>query len=250
MIKLPEKSCLCFVLSSTRYGEDSAIISLAGEEGIFSVLARGVYKANSILKPLLITGNLLKLSYREGRHDFGIAVSLQVIEDNSALSSDYVRSCFLLFLQEVTFRLFQYGDSFPSHDIYLILYHLSHGSDVLSSALLALGCYARTLGVDSKTNGCVLCGRSDKLTSYSLELGGFICEECRKIKNIPPVETMQLYVFKYAFSPLKEETFLRKVPEKEGKIVLDDLLRHFCTCFDLHPWKTLSLFLDALEESK
>ncbi len=248
MMKLPEKSCLCFVLSSTRYGEDSAIVSLAGEEGIFSVIARGVYKPKSNLKPLLISGNLLRLSYREGEDGFGIAASLQVMEDNSMLSARYENSCFLLFLQEITFALFRYGDAFPSHDIYLILRHLSKGNDPLTSALLVLASYARALGVDSKIDGCILCGRKDKITTYSLATGGFVCKDCQEKKHVPEKGKLELYILKFIFSPLTEESFLHQVPEKEGKKVLEDLIDHLSSCFDMKPLKTLSLFLSSLQE--
>ena len=110
MIKSPVKRGSFLVLGSNRYEDTSALITLASQEGIFSVLAKRVYQPKSNLKPLLIFGNYVDLEYRY-QEKISIASSLSVLYDASFLSSDYSKAMFLLFLQELSNTLFRYGDS-------------------------------------------------------------------------------------------------------------------------------------------
>ena len=64
MIKRETKNTIALVLGSTQFGENSAIVSLAGEDGLFGLLAKGIYKPKSQLKPLLITGNIVQVEYQ------------------------------------------------------------------------------------------------------------------------------------------------------------------------------------------
>ena len=101
MISLPLKDSLCYVLSVSPFKEDSAVITFAGEHGLFSGLAKGIYKPKSPLKSLLIIPDLVKVDYRETSDGLNLVSSAQVIEENSLLCQDYGKSCFLFFLHNM-----------------------------------------------------------------------------------------------------------------------------------------------------
>lgn len=247
MTKLPTKQCLAFVLSNNKFGDDSAFVTMVGENGLFSVLAKGVYKAKSSLKPLLISGNLVKLEYKEGKDDFYLATSLLLIEDNSELLLDYQSSCFLFFLQELSLSLFKYGDSYPYEQIYRILKKAKDKGDLLGLSLLTIGTFFKIMGIDVNTKECVCCGKSHDIVSYDLNLGGFICKDCLKNSGIIQKDEMLLHVLRYSFKPIDDFVLNKKVPKSEGIYVLKDLVDYLVSYFSLNQIKSLSMLLQAIE---
>ncbi len=244
MISLPLKESLCFVLSVTPYQEDSAVITFVGEEGLFSGLARGVYKPKSSLKSLLIVPNLVKLDYKETSSGIRLISSCQVVEDNSLLAFDYQKSCLLMFLQELSLSLFRFGDSYPSHDIYHLLSSLKDHDEILSYSILLLGIFYRSLGIDEVTDKCISCGKTKNIISYNLVKGGFLCSDCKGEETIS--SDTKLYILKFAFMPITSDLLKKKVPKEEGKEILSELLNHLINYFDLKPIRSFSLLLEAI----
>lgn len=247
MIKPEDKDTTALVLSAAPYGENSAVISLAGNEGLFSVMARGVYKPNSPLKPLLITGNILSLSYRSHSTGLKSASSVEVRFDASSLLKDYVSSCLLLYLEEQSLALYRYGDPYPYLEIEALIKTLSIGGDPLSLSLLMEATFYRSLGLKMNTEGCTRCGKKSPIVSYDLDEGGFLCSDC--LLEVPQAEKKEkddLYVLKFAFSPLSASLLSKKVPKASGLRVLQDLNRQLESYFDLRPNRSFPLFLSAL----
>lgn len=244
MISLPLKESLCFVLSVTSYQEDSAVITFVGENGIFSGLAKGVYKPKSPLKPLLIVPNLVKLDFRETASGIHLITSVQVVEDNSLLAYDYQKSCFLMFLQELSLSLFRFGDSYPSVEIYHLLSALKHHDEILSYSILLMGIFYRSLGIDETTNACLICGKTKNIVSYNLEKGGFLCKDCKGDEDL--VSETKLYILKYAFMPITDDLLKKTVPLVEGKEILSELLHHLIHYFDLKPIRSFSMLLESI----
>lgn len=246
MISPERKTSEALVLASSPYSEDSALITLAGKEGLFSLLAHSIYKPSSPFKPLLIIGNVVKIDYRVHSTGLNSASSLEVVFDASSALSSYSSSCFLQFLEEMSLALYRYGDSYPYEEAEEIISALIEKKDPLSLALLLLGVFYRSLGLKIETSSCVLCSRKDEIVSYSLEEGGFLCKSCAEIHNIESKPKEDLYVLKYAFAPLREEILSKVVPPASGRRVLRDLIQQLESYFDLPPLRSYSLFLDSL----
>ena len=60
---------------------------------------------------------------------------------------------------------------------------------------------------------------------------------------------MKLYILKYAFSSLSKTILDMKVPNKEGKEILSELLNHLIDYFDLKPIRSFSLLLEAIDNN-
>ena len=235
------------VLSSSKFKDDSAIITLSGQNGIFSLYARGIYKPKSPLKPLLIVGNFVSVEYKVSQNGPGFASSLKVIEDASLLYQDYKSNCFLLLLQELSLSLFRYGDAFPQEEVMRLIFKLQDHGDSLSLALLLLGIFYKRFGLNIQTKECVVCHKSDYIVSYSLQEGGFLCQNCCNDLHKECFNEMDLYVLKFAFSPLTDDILNKKVPQESGVNVFLSLLENLILYFDLKPLRCLPLFLQAIQ---
>ena len=246
MIKRETKNSIALVLGSTQFGENSAIVSLAGEDGLFGLLAKGIYKPKSQLKPLLITGNIVQVEYQSAAKGPNIASSLRVNMDVSSSLMDYASSCYLMYLQELSLSLFQYGDRFPYEEMKKIINALKEGKDVLSLSILTLGVLYHVLGIEINTDHCIHCQNRKNIVSYSLEEGGYLCKNCLSKFSLSEKEEMDLYVLKYAFMDLNEDILSKVVPKNSGIRVLSELNDNIIRYFDLKPMKSFSLLLNAL----
>ncbi len=235
------------VISVSQYGEDSAIVSFATDSGLVPLLARGIYKPKSQLKPLLIVGNLLKIDYKHTEKGLYIASSLLVIFDASEAMSNYQESVFLLLLSELSMTLYKFGDSYPYKEASTLISSLLNKGDCLSTTLLLLGTFYRSLGINENVNSCIGCGKKEDIVAYSLQEGGFLCSKCLEgYKNVEPCSTLELYVLKFSFMPINQVYLSKTVPQKEGLKILNGLLNNLVDYFDLHPIKTLPVFISAL----
>lgn len=230
------------VLSSNQFKDDDSLITLVGSNGIFNILAKNVYKNNSKLKPLLIVGNQLDLEYTKSK-DIFFAISCNVISDCSCLMKDYSTSIFLMFVQEISIKLFKYGDDFPMNDCGLIFQSLIETKDVLSSSLLFIGIIYKTLGIAIQTNSCVYCSNNHVVT-YSLKSGGFICKNCLTNEDNEIKDKMDLYILKFSFSSLNKDILSKHVPIDSGKRVLIDLCQNLQSYFDINEFKTLDFLVN------
>ena len=240
-----KENTTAIVLGITPYQDDSAIVSLAGEKGLFSLIAKGIYKPKSNLKGLLISGSLVNIEYLVSKKGPHFASSLQVLEDASMLMMNYSTSLYLMYLQELSLSLFAYGEMFPYFEIKKLLNALKNGGDVLSITLLTLGVMYRRFGIEMNVESCQKCHRKNNIVSFSLLEGGFICKDCLTDED-NYLDTMDLFVFKYAFSSIDEKNLKKIVPRGNGLKVLVKLNEYLLSYFDLKNMKSFSLFLNAL----
>jgi DNA repair protein RecO (recombination protein O) len=248
MIQGKSEESTGLVLGATPFKEDSAIVTFACESGLIPLLVPHVYKPKSPLKPLLLAGDYLKVTYRVRETGPNIVSSAEVLFDSSASFTDYATSCYLLFLQELTLALYRYGDRYPYEDISLLIRALIDGKDPLSVSLLTLGTFYSSLGIEENVTSCFACGRTDRIVGYSLEGGGFLCRGCLEPNRGHEASGLELHVLRYAFSPLSPLMLGKKVPAKEGEKILCALTENLLGYFDLRPIKSLPLFLSATEK--
>jgi DNA repair protein RecO (recombination protein O) len=235
------------VLSITRYKDDSAIVSLAGNMGVVSCLVKGVYRVKSPLKSLLFTGNILMVEYSHLNDGLLFAYSTKLIFDASPLLSDLNASSFLFFLEEISLSLFHYGDTFPFEEVFSILKGFSDRKDSLSLSLLFLGSIYRSLGLEVNIRNCIRCGRNHGIVSYSLREGGFLCRDCLSEED-EKKDDMDLYVLKFAFSHVDTHMVSKVVPKRNGLKVITDLYQHLMEYFDLKGLKSFAFLLKNLSD--
>ncbi len=246
MIQKEKTNAIGIVLQVSPYKEDSAIVSFGGKKGVFSMLAKGVYKKKSFFKPVLFVGSILDLEYLKTENDFGLLCGCASLLDSSDLFQNLSSSAFLFYLSELSSRLFHYEDPFPFEDVYLLLKRLKEGGDVLSLSLLLLARFYHCLGIEMNQKNCVHCHSTKEIVSYSLKEGGFLCKNCKEENE--EKSKMDLYVFKYAFSNLDEEILSKKVPFENGYRLLLQLEDYLLDYFDLKGISSFSFLLKVLTE--
>lgn len=235
------------VLSSTPFKEDSAMVTLAGENGIFSCLAKGIFKPKSNLKSLLITGNILEVDSSELNDGFCYAYGTKTLFDASLLLKDIRTSSFLLFFQEICLSLFHFGDSFPFDDVRQILSSMSEDGDVLSLCLLFLGRIYHSLGLSMNVHNCIRCGNQVDIVSYSLKDGGFICKNCLHENEIK-VDDVDLYVLKFSFMELNPGILSKKVPFENGNRVFVKLYENIMDYFDIPHLRSFPFLIKTISD--
>lgn len=248
MRKYSRKETDALVLAANPYGENSARITLAGSSGVFSLRANRVYKPNSPLRPLLMVGSRVSVSYKEVSDDLKVASSLHVLEDSSSLWTERKSISLLRFLSELSRRLYHYGDSFPVNEVRKVFSSLENGSDILSGCLLILGARFKSLGLKRNTSECVSCQKKEDIQTYSFQEGGFLCKDCAKELGIDKVPERDLYVLKFCFLPLNDKLLAKKVPFASGIRILNKRVQYIRDYFDLKPLQTLGLFQSSLED--
>ncbi len=246
MIQKEKTNALGIVLKISPYKDDSAIVSFGGEKGVFSLLAKGVYKKKSAFKPVLFVGSILDLEYLKTENDFGLLVGCESLLDSSDLFQNLTSSAFLFYLSELSSRLFHYEDPFPFEDVYLLLKRLKAKGDVLSLSLLLLSRFYHCLGIEMNPRCCVRCHTTLNIVSYSLKEGGFLCENCKGENEAK--SKMDLYVFKFAFSDLSPEILSKKVPFENGYRLLLLLEDYLLDYFDLKDIASFSFLLKVLND--
>ena len=239
-------SIVGLTVSASKYNETSAVVTLATEEkGLVSFLCNRIYDAKSQLKPMLIIGSTVEVFYSERGTSAYTARQVRVVYDGSSLYQSYVKTCFLLLMQELCGKFFDFGDSFPVKEAQSIVSALADGNDPLSLSLLLVGSLYRSLGITIDTAECVLCHAKENIVSCDLEMGGLLCDDCAKRKGIAVRDNMTLHVMRYAFMKPDGKNLSKKVPQANGEGVLRELCSYLCSYFDTKEIKSLLPFIEA-----
>ena len=238
------------VLSVSNYLDDSAISSVITNNGIYQVIIRHGYKIKSDLKNLLIPFNYVDLELKNNKDKLFNATYCKVIKDYSNGFNNYAKNLFLQCIIQLTLSLFHLEDKFNIEYLIDILDKFNDDGDLLSLLILLIGNYYKLLGITKETNKCVLCNKKNDIVSYSLKQGGFLCKECaiKNHKSIKPKN--ELYVFKYVFKDINNETLNKIVPKDEGIKILTKLTKHLEDYFGISKLSSINNFILFLINEK
>lgn len=228
------------VLSVSPYKDDSAIVTMATQQGVQGILCPHVYRARSSLKSLLLVFNLVEVDISSTDDDFSIARQASTLNDISASYLDLKKNFFLSFLQETSMAFFRYGDSYPLNDVSFLLENSDR--NLLTLSLLYIGTVYSSLGIRIDTRECVKCHRKDHLVNYSYQDGGFLCSDCSK----EFCDSMELYILKFVFMGIDERSVAKVVPREAGRKILLGLLQNLMDYFDIKKISSLSMLLEAI----
>ena len=166
-----------FICNKVNYSDNDAIFNVLTKEGKKTFKARGVNKItskNATSCNYFMISEFLTSSKSENSNQ--TLKSSSVIKlykecyDDLLLSSTYLCICSLLD---------QLSDEINGYDIALKcfdkLQEKVYPLNVLNYFLKIL---TNALGYKANLNGCVSCGKKDNLISFSLESGGYICNNC------------------------------------------------------------------------
>lgn len=245
MIKAKLNDIAGIVINVNQFKDDSAIVTLASENGLIPVTANHIYQVKSSYKALLNIGSIVQVECRQKSEGPLFVSSVNTILDMTPLYSSMDSASFLFFFSQLSALLFQEGDNYPYDAIKKILGAVKGGADLLSSTLLIVGSFYKDLGLKQEVDCCIKCKNTKGIVSYSLKDGGFLCKNCLSSSS-EIKDNLELFVFKYTFSEVTEEALKRVVPKDYGIKVLLLTTRYLLDYYDLKKCESLDLFLCSL----
>lgn len=193
----------CFVLSQTDYGENSLLVNvLTIEFGKLTFVASGVKKTTS----KNASGILL---YTKSEFTFDYVENKTMFRLKSAKTKDYYRNLHedieyiaasALISEASDHLLLTDGDLELQQSIYLLLEEAySYLNEKRNSKLIVALYLAKLLqifGTSMEVDECVLCGKK-KVSSFSVEDGGYLCADCANKKHIRFLEPSILIAIRH-----------------------------------------------------
>ena len=134
----------------------------------------------------------------------------------------------------------------------MILDSVENNYDLLSLLLLFLGSVFKDLGLKQNVDSCVFCSNKKNIVSFSLDEGGFICNNCLSRKNsFIKKDNTDLFVFKYVFSNQITDSLLkRKVPTNSGILILKQISSYLQEYFGVEKFSSIDTFINYLINEK
>jgi DNA repair protein RecO (recombination protein O) len=179
------------VLSQSLYKENDALVQVLSKDlGLMTFIAKGVQKMTSKNRAVI-------QPYSSYRYHCDLkSGALQTLKNgerlvsNHHISSDLYRSSLAALISELTFFLLKnevnevrYAHSFHQLDA---LMRLVDQSDHLQHVfILALILFINDYGIEPLMDGCVLCGDTQRINSFSVEEGGLVCSSCQREIHSP-----------------------------------------------------------------
>ncbi len=193
----------CFVLSHTDYGENSLLVNVLTQEyGKLTFVASGVKKATSKNASgiLLYTKSEFSFDYKEDKTMFRLK-NAKTIEYYRHLHEDieYIAASALI-SEASDHMLLQSVDLDLQQSIYSLLEEayiaLNEKKDTKIIVSIYIAKLLQLFGTSMEVDNCVLCG-STKVSSFSVNDGGFLCLDCAKQRKQPLMSPNILKAIRY-----------------------------------------------------
>lgn len=172
------------VLSIQEYRESDGIVRLFTQDGIFSVLARGIQKQTS--KNRMITQVFSHVCYTIEQRENGLSLLYygNVINSNYKIMEDLVTSSVCFIIAEVIMRFYGNSTIYTLFDMCLRNFQ-KNDVKAYNYACLIMAQIIKKEGVAPFVDGCILCKRKDHLETLSVADGGFLCTTCNHDRILP-----------------------------------------------------------------
>lgn len=167
-----------YVVYVQDYRDHDAILSILTKEyGMVRCIARGIRKINSKNAGAcqLFTYANFQLNIKEMR-DLQLLQTAEVIDRNRSIREDLLKQSIAAYLCECVSK------SDVDAPMFLLLDSCIRILKTTTKPIVILCLFQvimnRYHGIEPFVDGCVRCGRRDKITSISLLNGGFVCASC------------------------------------------------------------------------
>lgn len=180
------------VLKSQDYGETHKIITIFTKDiGKITAIARGANKPKSKLSAVsqvFIKGEFLVYLTK----GLGTVQQGQTINSHRYIREDIIKTAYAAYMLELTDKLMD--EKTPDLFIYDQLQQTLAWMNEEEAFMIPLLMYEMKLfakgGFAPVVDSCVNCGRINELTSFSIQEGGVLCQECYSIDSravqLPP----------------------------------------------------------------
>lgn len=216
-----------YVLSSSKYGEKDAIISLLTKEGKISIKVPSGYDVKSKNHLSTLIFNKVHIDCMELSSSFLVALQTKTLINYTSTYEDLKKSLAIQVANELLIKFFQDRDREIPYLYYeKFLEGVNEGFDTLTLVLIFTSSVIRYLGYEPETGGCVNCGKKNNIISFSWDEGGYLCSHCAQELMARKEDNNYLKVLRYIF--MVDEMRMKKtqLPEASCLRVLEEE-RHF-----------------------
>lgn len=170
------------VLTDINYSESSKILNvLTKEYGLIGIISKGARNIKSKLRSVsrkLVYGKF-NIYYKE--NGLSTLISVDVINSYNNILTNLDNITFASFLLELTYQVVKENDDEAIYDILKqSLQKIDEGYDANAISCIVELKYLDYLGVKPNIDGCSICGSSKNIVTLSVDLGGFVCNNCYK----------------------------------------------------------------------
>lgn len=172
------------IIRSREYGEGNKIITLfSSEAGKITVMARGAKKPKSRLSSIseLFTYGMY-LFQQSTSTGMGTLSQGEIIQSFRDLRQDLSKTAYAAYFAELVDKIVEDRERNPFlfHMLLTVYKYLDEGIDAEILARLFEIKILIVGGYRPEVNQCVSCSGIEKINSFSVKEGGFLCEQCKE----------------------------------------------------------------------
>lgn len=188
------------ILAVKDYREYDVILQvLTKEHGIQSFVAKGIRKISSKNAAVCqrFVQALFYVDYKEEQsiHSMRTADKIQMFRH---IREDLVKQSIATVLSDMMLSFYNDGEYELYDDVILTFQHIDKSLKPYAAASLLLANLLDVQGMKPAVDGCVQCGDTQKICSFSAKEGGFICTKCCSIhikkENLENLKSFRLLV--------------------------------------------------------
>jgi len=208
-----------FILSEVSYGETSKVINLLTYEyGLIGVMCKGVKGLKSRLRALTMrfTYGFFYIYKKEGK--LSILKDVDVIDSFPYIHSNILVIGYLSYLAELTLQVYKESENSNLFSLFIeTILKLEKQLDPLVLTNILEVKYLDYLGVGLNLDGCMKCGRTNDIITIDPDIGGYLCNHCRREERIVSLKTVKM-IRMYYYVDIKSITDLKVSDEVKRDI--------------------------------
>lgn len=213
-----------YILSSSKYQDKDAIISLLTPEKIYQIRVRGGFDVTGKNHSATLIFNKVTVDANRTGENFLSATGVKTLENHTSLYPKILPNLVGQLAGEISLKVFAEGDSLPYEYYKMTLEALEKGFDPLTLAFI-FSCQGIKAGISPEINECVNCGKKTNLVSFSYDEGGFLCQECAIEANYPKQDINYLKTIRYGFLVKPDQLTRAVLPPNTTYKALDDTIK-------------------------
>lgn len=165
------------ILRSYEYKEKDAIVTVLLEDKTLDLLARGVQSIQSKNRSIIQPFSYVNITYQEKSNRFPILMFGEVKKFYYHINEDLEKQMICLILNDCVRFLPKSKEIFSLFNDCWNAFH-NNSNDALAYACILLKEAITNQGITPYLDGCVSCGRKNRIETFSLKEGGFLCSSC------------------------------------------------------------------------
>lgn len=182
------------IIGERDYGETSKILNvLTKKYGIIGVISKGCKSLKSDLRNVSskLTYGYFYIFYKENK--LSTLSSVDIIDSFKNIKKDLIKLSYSSFLLELTEQVIKQNKNESIYDILISgLIKINEGFDsIIITNIIELK-YLDYLGVMPIIDCCSNCGNKTSIATLSSDIGGYLCNKCRKNEPLVNEKTIKL----------------------------------------------------------